>query len=169
MLQVTVSGTTREDLIAKLAEWIDILGGAQIQGAQGPIELSGAAVVEGKKRGRPAKAAAVQEPPTMELPMEAQTVAPHEQATPAAPVTPAEQAAHAARATQAAQAAQAVPTLQSTIDALKGVAALRPGDTGPTDGYQRVSKILIKYGYKNVKEIKPEHFTAVIADCQGGV
>lgn len=169
MLQVTVSGTTREGLLAELSEWIGILGGVHVQVTQVPIELPAAAVVEGKKRGRPAKAAAVQEPPATELPMEAQAVAPHEQATPAAPVTPAEQAAHAARATQAAQAAQAVPTLQSTIDALKGIAALRPGDTGPTDGYQRVSKILVKYGYKNVKEIKPEHFGAVIADCQGGV
>lgn len=159
MLQVTVSGNTREDLISKLAEWIDILGGTRIEVANTPVELPGAQAVEGKKRGRPAKAAAVQEPPTMALPMEAQ----------ASPVTPAEEAAHAAQAVQSAQSAKAPLTLQDAVNALKGVAAVRPGDTGPTDGYQRVSKILIKYGYKNVKEIKPEHFEAVIADCQGGV
>lgn len=144
MLQVTVSGTTREELIANLASWIDLLAGQQV----GDQQLKPEGPIEGKKRGRPAKAAAVQEPPTMELPMEAQAATP-------AQVPPVPTAAG--------------PSLQTTIDALKAVAALRPGDTGPTDGYQRVSKILVKYGYKNVKEIKPEHFEAVIADCQGGV
>lgn len=146
MLQVTVSGTTREELMANLASWIDLLSGQRV----GDQQLKPEEPVEGKKRGRPAKAAAVQEPPTMPLPMEVQAVTPSEQATPEP--KPA-----------------ALTTLQDAVNALKGVAAVRPGDTGPTDGYQRVSKILVKYGYKNVKEIKPEHFAAVIADCQGGV
>lgn len=150
MLSITVSGATREELIANLASWIDLLSGQRV----GDQQLKPEGPIEGKKRGRPAKATAVQEPPTMELPREAQAVAPHEQA----PTTP-----------PPATPTPTVDTLQSTIYALKGVAALRPGDTGPTDGYQRVSKILVKYGYKNVKEIKPEHFGAVIADCQGGV
>lgn len=147
MLQVTVSGNTREELIANFASWIDLLSGQRV----GDQQLKPEEPVEGKKRGRPAKAAAVQEPPTMPLPMEAQAVTPAEQATPTSPPT------------------ASVLTLQDAVNALKGVAAVRLGDTGPTDGYQRVSKILIKYGYKNVKEIKPEHFAAVIADCQGGV
>ena len=147
MLQVTVSGNTREELIAHLASWIDLLSGQRV----GDQQLKPEDPVEGKKRGRPAKTAAVTpEPPTLPLPTEAQAVTPAEQATPTSPPT------------------ASVLTLQDAVNALKGVAVVRPGDTGPTDGYQRVSKILIKYGYKNVKEIKPEHFAAVIADCQGG-
>ena len=69
MLQVTVSGNTREDLISKLAEGIDILGGTRIEVGAIPVELPDAPVVEGKKRGRPAKTAAVTpEPPTLPLP-----------------------------------------------------------------------------------------------------
>lgn len=149
MLKVTVSGDTREELLANLASWIDLLSGQRVGEPQLKPEETPA--TEPKKRGRPVKQTVV-EPDTMPLPMEAQA--------PATPVTPATPATPPAPTTQ---------TLQSTIDALKAVAALRPGDTGPTDGYQRVSKILVKYGYKNVKEIKPEHFGAVTADCQGGV
>ena len=144
MLQVTVSGDTREELIANLASWIDLLSGQRVGEQQLKPEETPA--TEPKKRGRPAKQTVV-EPDTMPLPMEAQTPA-----SPPPPPVP----------------TPTTGTLQSTIDALKAVAARRPGDTGPTDGYQRVSKILVKYGYKNVKEIKPEHFGAVIADCQGG-
>lgn len=149
MLQVTVSGNTREELIAHLASWIDLLSGQRV----GDQQLKPEEPVEGKKRGRPAKTAAVtlEQQTMMPFPMEAQAVTPSEQATPEPKPT------------------ASVLTLQDAINALKGVAAVRPGDTGPTDGYQRVSKILIKYGYKNVKEIKSEHFEAVIADCQGGV
>ena len=145
MLKVTVSGDTREELIANLASSIDLLSGQRVGEQQLKPEETPA--TEPKKRGRPAKPAAA-EPDTMPLPLEAQ--APTTPPPPPAPTPTSD-------------------TLQSTIDALKAVAALRPGDTGPTDGYQRVSKILVKYGYKNVKEIKPEHFGAVIADCQGGV
>lgn len=148
MLQVTVSGDTREELIANLASWIDLLSGQRVGEQQlKPEEMP---TIEPKKRGRPAKQTVV-EPDTLPLPIEAQAPA----TPPPSPVP--------------TSTTDTPLTLQSTIDALKAVAALRPGDTGPTDGYQRVSKILGKYGYKNVKEIKAELFGAVTAACQGGV
>lgn len=141
MLQVTVSGNSREELIANLASWIDLLSGQRVGDQQLSTEEKNP---EPKKRGRPAKVQ--QEPETLPLPTEAQAVKPEEQAIPTGPPP-------------------STLTLESTITALKGVAALRPGDTGPTDGYQRVSKILVNHGYKNVKEIRPEHYAVITAEC----
>lgn len=143
MLKITVAGETREELIANLASWIDLLSGQRV----GEQQLAPETPTESKKRGRPAKATTV-EPDTLPLPlpMEASVDVPQAPVEPTGPPP----AGH---------------TLQSTIDALKAVASLRPGDTGPTDGYQRVGKILTKYGYKNVKEIKAEHYAAITSDC----
>lgn len=48
--------------------------------------------------------------------------------------------------------------------ALQKVAMARPQDTGNV-GLQRVTDILVRYGTRKIKDVKPEHYADVIADC----
>ncbi len=48
---------------------------------------------------------------------------------------------------------------------LQAVAVKRDGDKDDNDGLIRASAIIGKYGYRKIKEVLPEHFAAIAADC----
>lgn len=147
MLQVTVSGGNRDELVSNLMAMVEAIAG---RGVAMPVATptAGEEPVAEKKRGRPRKDA---EPmpsntaPVLEIPPSTASSVPVLDSTPAAagPVT-----------------------FEQVKAALQKVAAQRPGDTAVTDGYKRVADILTRYGYKTVKEIKPEHFASIMGDCQ---
>lgn len=146
MLQVTVSGNNRDELVSNLTAMVEAIAGRGVAVPMATPTATAEEAVTEKKRGRPKKEA--------------------------------EQCALPAEATVAPSTASSVPVLDSTPAAagpvtfeqvkaaLQGVAAQRPGDTTVTDGYKRVADILTRYGYKTVKEMKPEHFEAILGDCK---
>lgn len=57
------------------------------------------------------------------------------------------------------------PSYEAMKDALQKVAAARPEDENQMAGLNRATAILDKFGYQKVKNVKPEHFAGIIAEC----
>lgn len=146
MFKVMVQGKTREELIASLAAFIEMLGAPAVSA---PVE---AATEEPKKgRGRPKK-----EEVKMEGPVPSSR--PPTERPPTAPVfdDPFAQAPEPPKETKPEYTAEQVKA------ALLEYAKQRTGDTSPADGAKRVYELIQQYGYKNVKEIKAEHYAAIM-------
>lgn len=180
MLRITIEENTRQDMVDKLLEWVEVLtGGVQTVTVQpaialnqsvGPMDVTAAGPESeakpemtgepaARKRGRPRKEESA--PPA--TPAQVAPPAPAAAAPPVAPMAammgmPVQQQAQPSMPAQ-------VPTHQQVVDALMAVAAVRQGDSAPTAGYERVSKILQTHKLTNVKEIKEEHRAAILAAC----
>lgn len=165
-LRITIEAESRRGLVAVLADWIGVLTGEEARAEappaaltqQIPLPITDAvpepAEATARKRGRPRKE---------------DTVPPATSATPATPVlqAPVDPMAALTGLSAPSSPPAAVPTYQQVIDALMAVAAVRPGDSAPTTGYERVSKILQAHKLTNVKDIKEEHRAAILAACVG--
>lgn len=137
---MSVKVTFEFDSNAAAAEFLQRLDDAPAENGAGSAEAA-----KPRGRGRPRKEAA-QEPAAG-----AQTAAPAQAAQP----TP----APAQAAEPAAQAAPAV-AIGAVADAISGLA-----DMGG-EHYEKAVAILRKYGAAHMRELKPEHYAAVVAECK---
>lgn len=143
---MSVKVTFEFDSNAAAAEFLQSLDDAPAANGAGSAEAA-----KPRGRGRPRKDAA-QEPAAG-----AQAAAPAQaaQAAPAAPAAP----APAQAAEPAAQAAPAV-AIGAVADAISTLA-----DKGG-EFYEKAVAILRKYGAAHMRELKPEHYAAVVAECK---
>lgn len=145
MFQVTVQGKTREELLEALYKFIQLLtpGATEM-----PPESEQPA--EKPKRGRPKKEEAAQETnPITNPPQEVPAQPAFDDPFATAPEPPKE--------------TKKEYTPEQVKAALMEYAKQRTGDASPADGAKRVYELIQKYGYKNVKEIKAEHYAAIMA------
>jgi len=148
MFKVMVQGKTREELITSLAAFMEMLGPSMVDPG---IPTSPPPADEPKKgRGRPKKETTKAE--------ETNPVTKPPQEVPAASAfdDPFAQAPEPKESKKEYTAAQ-------VTSALMEYAKQRTGDTSPADGAKRVYDLIQQYGYKNVKEIKAEHYAAIMA------
>lgn len=149
MFKVMVQGKTREELIANLAEFISMLGAPAVPNTEVPLETGAS---DGKRgRGRPKKT----EEPAKE---ETNPITNPPQEVPAQPSFD----DPFATGTETAPPAEKTYTAEQVRAALMEFAKARTGDA-PDAGAKRVYGLIQQFGYKNVKEIKPEHYAQIMA------
>lgn len=152
MFKVMVQGKTREELISQLVEFTAMLGIQADLVQPAPVQTDVPAEPK-RGRGRPKKdEAPVENNPVTNPPQEVPSQLP-----PAAFDDP-----FAAPAEPPAEAKKEY-TPEQVKAALMEFAKHRTGDASPADGAKRVYDLIQQYGYKNVKEIKAEHYAAIMA------
>lgn len=185
MLTLHVEAATSEELVQKACAALGLRFAGTVNAAPAstaaaqaqsptvasptPPATAPAAAVEPPKKGRPRKAAPAPEardggkPSVSESQAQVDNSASEGGGTPSAATSPSE--APQPSSTPATAAASGV-TFDDMKAKLQAVAAKRPGDKDDNDGLARASSIIGKYGYRKIKEVKPEHFVAIVADCE---
>lgn len=151
MFKVMVQGKTREELVEALCEFMRMLTpGARVVVPE-TVEPSSEQPAEKSKRGRPKK---VEESTVDQKPQEALT---EQKEVPAQPSFD----DPFATGTDTAAPATKTYTAEQVRAALMEFAKARTGDA-PDAGAKRVYGLIQQFGYKNVKEIKPEHYAQIM-------
>lgn len=153
MFKVMVQGKTREELISQLLEFVSMLGIQSELPAGSQTEVpTGPPPAEAKRgRGRPKKA---EEPANEET-------APATQPIQEAPAQPSfDDPFDVTGGASPSESKSYTP--EQVRSALMEYAKARTGDA-PDAGAKRVYTLIQQFGYKNVKEIKPEHYAAIMA------
>ena len=155
MFKVTVEGKNRDELLKALADVMTMLGASGHAVYQD--QPSGDVVdqpAEKPKRGRPKKVEeTVQEPDPITNPLQEVL------AQPAQPVFD----DPFASAPEPPKEAAKTYTAEQVKAALMEYAKHRTGDASQEDGAKRVYALIQQFGYKMVKDIKPEHYPAIMA------
>lgn len=148
MFKVMVQGKNREELVSNLLEFVSMLGiQSETTVVVPPSPPATEPAQEKRGRGRPKK----------------EETAPVEQAV--SDQQPAPQPAFDdpfAAPSNPAPVAGKTYTAEQVLAALKEFAQARTGDAADA-GAKRVYGLIQQFGYKNVKEIKPEHYAAIVA------
>ena len=155
MFKVMVQGKTREELIDQLVQFSAMLGAQAevVQSASAQTQVpTEPPPAEGKRgRGRPKKA----EEPTAE---ETNPITNPPQEVPSQPAFD----DPFASASESPKESAKTYTPDQVRAALMEFAKARTGDA-PDAGAKRVYALIQQFGYKNVKEIKPEHYAQIMA------
>jgi len=153
MFKVMVQGKTREELIAQMLEFVSMIG-IQSESPEGPHTEAptGPPPAEAKRgRGRPKKT---------------EEMAPEKEPVPSEPpptVSAKSSFDDPFDVTGGASSSESKSYSPEQVrSALMEYAKARTGDA-PDAGAKRVYTLIQQFGYKNVKEIKPEHYAQIMA------